>query len=58
MPYWKTSTINPKVALTDRLFITTAFIGTSTERNATARSTALAASTSATSIGNRSIMSS
>ena len=35
-PYWNTSTISPKVALTDRVFMMMALIGTSTERKAMA----------------------
>ncbi len=39
-PYWKTSTMSPKVALTESVFIITALIGTSTDRKAMASMTA------------------
>ena len=41
-PCWNTSTMSPNVALTDRVFMMIALIGTSTERNASASITAVA----------------
>ena len=51
-PNWNTSTISPNVAPTDRLFMITALIGTSTERNATASITPVTVRIRATSKGN------
>ena len=52
MPCWKTSTMSPKVALTESEFMITALSGTSSERNASARITEVAARTSIIRRGN------
>ena len=52
------STLSPKVAPTERLFITIALIGTSTERKATASISAVTPSTTPTSTGKSRIRSS
>ncbi len=53
-PNWNTSTISPNVALTDRVFMMIALIGTSTERKATASMTPVAPRMSRTRSGKRS----
>ena len=45
IPRWNTSTISPNAPATERRFITTALIGTNTERNATASMMAVTTST-------------
>ena len=52
-PYWNTSTMSPKVALTDRVFMMTALIGTNSDLKATASITAVALRMRITSSGKR-----
>ena len=52
-PNWNTSTMSPKVALTDSVFMMIALIGTSTERKAIASITAVAPRMRPTSSGKR-----
>src|SRR6185369_9309921 len=51
-PYWNTSVISPNVALTERVFMITALIGTSTDLKAMASMTPVQARIRNTSIGN------
>ena len=50
-PSWNTRTMSPNVALTDRVFMMMALIGTSTDRNARASMMTVAARISPTSSG-------
>ena len=57
-PYWKTSTMSPKVALTESVFMMIALMGTSTDLKAMASMTPVAARISTTSSGKRASISS